>query len=715
MSERLEALRREMDLRRDDRIITAALYRARGYRAHADQENVLARAYGVASLLTDSPKRVYEHDLIAGSLTGLMIRPDAVDKEALDRASALCDNYGERSFITNNDHFAPDYGTLLDVGVGGLIRRVEASRAAHAGDGDRVRFLDACEICLRAFSEYIAGYAGAASALAERTPTRADELRRVADACRAVACDPPRTFRQALQLTMLTHMAFCCEGRRAMALGRLDQYLWPFYDRDIRAGRLTETEAEDLTACALIKLGEMRLTGGDDVVNIAVGGVTRAGADATNALSALIVRAVGACNLPGPNLSARIHPGTPDQFLDECLKVIGTGLGYPALMNDQVNMAALRRYGYDEADVRDYCMVGCIENFMPGRQPPWSDGRFNTPLYVLLALNRGVDLLTGEREGPDTGDPAAFDTMDGFLTALKAQLRYGAARYMAAFRNQNERLDQARYMSPLLSCFCRDCISRGRDINDGGAVYPSAHGVACMGIGTVADSLCAIEQLVYVSRSMTLGRMTECLRDDFIGHETERRMMLAAPKYGNDDDRADKWAVWFVSVIDELFTGYRTWDGGPVYTAIAANVQSISAGREVGATPDGRSAREPLSDAASPTYGRDKKGPTAALLSVSKPDYTRVACGTVLNQKYTPDMFRTQEMRDRLRAMIRVYFDRGGQEIQINAVSRDTLIDAMARPAEYDSLVVRVSGFSAYFTMLDRAVQMDILARTEHS
>ena len=236
-----------------------------------------------------------------------------------------------------------------------------------------------------------------------------------------------------------------------------------------------------------------------------------------------------------------------------------------------------------------------------------------------------------------------------------------------------------------------------------------------MGIATVSDSLAAIEKLVFETKQMTLSHLAECVRADFAGHEAERRLMLAAPKYGNDEEYVDKYAVWFVEKMHEIFSRYRTRDGGGVYLAMAANTQNISAGREVAATPDGRRAREALNDAASPMHGRDHCGPTAVVLSTTKPDYSLVACGTVLNQKYSPVMFKNDQLREKLRALIRVYFARGGQEMQINAVSREMLMDASEHPESYGGLVVRVSGFSAFYTSLSKEVQEDILLRTEHS
>jgi len=429
----------------------------------------------------------------------------------------------------------------------------------------------------------------------------------------------------------------------------------------------------------------------------------------------VVLHAVRDCYVPGPNLSARLHEGMPDKFLDECLQVIGTGLGYPALMNDRVNIPGLHRHGYSLEDSRDYCFVGCIENFIPGKQPAWSDGRFNIPQFLEAVFYRGTSALDQNYLGLDTGALEELETMEDFMGAFEKQIAFAAAEYVTVFNNENGRYNYRHYAQPFMSLFCDDCIARGMDINCGGARYPSVHGAACMGIGTIADSLAAVEKVVYNDKECTLTELRDALAANFEGYETLRARLQNAPKYGNNDDFVDKYAVWYVEYLDRIFGQYRTRDGGVFYTAIASNTQSVSAGHITGATPDGRLSGVPLSDAASPTYGVDKNGPTAAFLSLCKPDYRLVSCGTVVNQKYTPDMLTDPVKRAALTAAIQVYFSRGGQEVQINCVSREVLKDAMAHPENYGGLIVRVSGFSAYFTSLARDVQEDILHRTEHA
>ena len=253
------------------------------------------------------------------------------------------------------------------------------------------------------------------------------------------------------------------------------------------------------------------------------------------------------------------------------------------------------------------------------------------------------------------------------------------------------------------------------DINAGGALYPSVHGVGVMGIGTVADSLAAVEKVVYNDHVCTLSQLCDALRANFEGWDDLRQLLLAAPKYGNNQDFVDKYAAWFVEFQSNLFKPYRTRDGGGLYIAIASNTANIDAGAEVAATPDGRLNSEPLSDAASPMHGMDRRGPTAALLSLCKPDYTLAACGTVVNQKYSPEMLLDADKRTKMVCLVMTYFQKGGQELQINSVSREVLLEAMQCPEKYANLVVRVSGFSAYYTRLSRKVQLDILKRTQHA
>ena len=701
--------------RPDGQEVFHLILKYRSFRQTFGQNPLTAKARALKYLFENYPAHVYEYDLVAGSMRGMYVSDP--EPHELSKAYQICSSYGSLGFHSNGDHFAPGYERFLKDGIAGTMKRIDESVTVHADDPEKMEFLTAQKLVLEGFSKYIVNYAVSAADMAEKTDCEECQkaLRRLSEDLEYVSVNAPKNLRQALNLVMLVHFSFYLQQKSAMALGRMDQYLYPFYKHDVEAGMISESEAEDLFAAAFIKLTENRWRGGDDVVNICIGGIKPDETEGINELSYIILHAVRDCNVPGPNLSARLHDGMPDRFLEECLSVIGTGLGYPALMNDDVNIPALLRHGYSIEDARNYCFVGCIENFIPGMQPAWSDGRFNIPNMLEAVFYHGFSSVDSGFLGLDTGNAEDIRSMDDFMAAFEKQIEYSAGEYVSLFNNTNSQLNYRNYAEPFMSLFCDDCIARGRDINAGGAKYPSAHGACCMGIGTIADSLAAIEKVVYNDKKCTLSELRDAMAANFEGYEDLRMLLRNAPKYGNNDDFADKYAVWFVEFTESVFSKYKTRDEGPFYTAIASNVQSIYAGQVTGATPDGRLAGVPLSDAASPTYGVDREGPTSAFLSLSKPDYSLVSCGTVVNQKYTYDMLNDPVKKKALMDAIKVYFSLGGQEVQINCVSREILTDAMDHPENYNDLVVRVSGFSAYYTSLDKTVQKDILNRTEHS
>lgn len=677
-------------------------FRYLGYRKDLKAPMPILRANGIYSLFADSKPHVFVYDLIAGNTRSLFC---SVDETVLQYSINLTNAIGLRDFPRNADHFSPDYQRVLTEGVPGLIESIDRSLETHKSDAKKTEYLHAMRLTLEGFMQMMANYAKEAESLKSNPEYDKDRLDFIINNIKELLEGAPKTFGAALQLVWFCHTAFMMEGRNAMALGRIDQYLYPFYKKDIDEGRITDDEVTELLENIFMKIPH------HDTVNIAIGGMDKAGNCQINGLTWCVLHAVGNCNVPGPNLSARVTPNTPDEFLDECLKTIGTGLGYPALMNDTVNIAALKQYGYDEEDVYNYTMVGCIENFMTGMQPPWTDGRFDTPRFFDYVFNNGIS-KTSVSVGLELGDVENIHSMQEFMENYEAQLSYGVDEYCINVNSWNNSINQQYFLEPFLSCFCYDCIGRGLDINNGGSKYPSVHGAVLMGVGTVADSLAAIEKVVFVDKEATLTDIKNALNNDFEGYEDLRQKLLAAPKYGNNDNFADKYAVWFLDYLSDLFAKHRTRDGGYFYVAMAANVANIYAGLNISATPDGRKKGEPLSDAASPTYGRDTKGATVTLNSVSKPDYAKAACGTVVNQKFSPSMFK-EPKRSKLLALIKTYFKQGGQEVQINATSPEVLKDAMDNPEKYQDLVVRVSGFSAFYVTLDRRVQQDILSRTQ--
>ena len=685
-----------------------------GLKDHYFEPELIAKAKALSYMFEKHEKYVYENDLILGSYRGLYA--DSIPEIIQKRTGQIRYLFGKFGLLDPGEkgtHYAPDYDYIVNKGICGVLEDIEESKKRHADDEEKVMFLEAARISILGLGKMLHTYGEKALSMGKKTE---------AEICFKLETKAPETFREALQFMWMCHLSFYTERRVAMALGRVDQFLYPFYKRDIENGIMTREDAVVLVGSMLFKMNELQKIFSKyserfhwiDVVNIVVGGVDRKGNLAENELSFVIIEAVKNCGINGPNLSARVSEKSSDRFLDACLECIGTGIGYPALMNDEINVKALRKCGYDIEDCRDYAMVGCIENFLPGQQPPWYDSGVNAAKELEYALNNGRCARTGVQIGPKTGEAEEFDTMEKFIEAYKVQINADVYEKMLLTNKFMTRGNQTREYQPYLACYSRTCIERATDIYYGGTKYPSVFGLGATGVATVVDSLAAIEKIVYEEKLLTLAELRDILHKNFEGYEEIHAKLLAAPKYGNNDDYVDKYAKMFMDWHYDARKALRTFDGGYFYMSIASNVSNIPRGAEVGATPDGRLAGVPLNDAASPMRGMDQNGLTQAMLSVSKADYTKSACGTVYNIKLTENTFTNIEKRNALRELIRVYFKRGGQEVQINCVSRKNLMDAMEKPEEHKDLVVRVSGFSAAYVTLEDEIQKDILERTEH-
>jgi formate C-acetyltransferase len=706
------------------RLNGAAVWRAESFRSTCGEAMTVRRAKALNAVLDRCDLEVWPGELLIGTgWYGRMLAEGAYPDEAVTEASDELARVGRRTFRTHADHHAPDYPGLLALGFGGLRERVASSLARHT-EPRRRTFLTSVAVALDGASRHMRRWAARLAELADEHPGHAELLRQQAQMMDRLAEHAPTTFWEALQLVFSVHAMMQMDERYAMAFGRLDQYLHPFYRADCDAGRLTRDEAQ-----VLLEHFFAKVTGYEDVQNITVGGVRpKDGEDATNDLSFLVLEACARVGRPGGNVTARIHAKTPAAFLRKCAEVIRSGVGYPAVFNDGVEVPTLVEQGYGLEEARDYGFVGCIEVFIPGRMAPWADSRFNLLRCVNLTLHGGVDNLTGEAVGPAlrpaqgglslskpaTGEPENWDAFyDAFRTQMRALLQEHIKALSEAKQAVEDRADE--FTSPLMSALTADCIERGRDLNDGGARHPANHGIAGMGIGTTADALMAVKRLVYDEKRFDLSQLRRMLAANFEGYEAERQVLLRrAPKFGNNDAEVDAIAVRVTRDFGSECLEHRTPQGGRYWGLMAANVQNIPAGREVGATADGRFSQQPLSDAASPTFGRDTNGPTAVIHSVAKLPYRLCPGGNVVNIKLHPSVLRGERGLTALAALIRTAFDLGAVELQFNTVDRKLLLAAMERPEEYRDLVVRVSGFSAHFVSLDRAVQEDVLARTEH-
>ena len=656
-------------------------YQGKYRREHFDpsEPETLRHAHELRYALENLPLSLHpEQEFLGGIETSCAAElPQGISAKEFDE---LCDFYGRncprRYFRTGHDHTTIDYRTIIENGLAWYIRRAEEGVRIH---GNPVS--ESMLIVLRAVSAY---FLRAADFFAENRPEVSARLRKL-------ATDAPETFDEGLQLVWLLFCILRMDGRRyACALARIDQYLYGLY----RKSALPREEALNLICHVWTKINEMH-----EVTNICIGGVTPDGEDAWNELSLLALEATDLVHSPHTNLSARLGPLTKDSDILACIRLIGTGIGFPAVFNDSVNIPMLCRLGIPLEAARDYALFGCVEPLIPGREVAWSDGRFSMPECFLKVVLRLPE----------------FSGIEEVIAAYAAEMRAGMKQYADKFNADLLAQPADRYPDPLLSAFTSDCIGRGRDINDGGAEFPRLHGVGMMGLATITDGIAALKKLVFDEKVIAPERLVEALKNDFKGEEPLRRQLLHdAPKYGNDiGTDCDDIAKRMVDLCAEVCSEFRTADGGYFLSCMASNTSNVPAGAVLGATPDGRHAGEPLSDAASPCGGRDRKGPTAFVNSIITPDYTGQAC-TVVNMRFQPMLFNSEAGNLAMLGLLKRFVEGGGQEMQFNVTGTEKLEDAMAHPEKYEDLIVRVSGFSAYFNWLPEDVKKDILRRTAH-
>ena len=449
--------------------------------------------------------------------------------------------------------------------------------------------------------------------------------------------------------------------------------------------------------------------------NIAIGGQDENGNDTYNDLSFLFLEAQKHLGLPQPNLSVRLHEGTSDELLKEAVRVVAKGSGMPQFFNDKAVIPSIQELGIEEKDARDYAIVGCVELTTQGNNLGWSDSAmFNLNKALEVALTGGICLLTGEKIAPDYGNLETYETFEELEAAFKKQIDYFMDKMLLACE-EVEKAHIDLLPSPFLSASIENCMENGMDVTAGGAKY-NLSGIQMIQVANLADSLAAIKQLVYDEKRCTQKEMLDALKNNFEGYEILRAMCVnKVPKYGNDIDEVDKqgtkWADYFKNRL-RTFKNYRK---GPYHTGMYTVSAHVPMGENVGATPDGRYAKEPLADGGmSPVYGRDIKGPTAVLKSVSKLDKTLTTNGGLLNMKFLPEFFKTETGIDKFANFLRTFVDLEIPHIQFNVVRKEDLLAAKKNPEQYRGLTVRVAGYTAYFTELADELQNEIIARTSY-
>ncbi len=587
--------------------------------------------------------------------------------------------------------------------------------------------LNAMNVCANALIRFAHRHTEKAQELAqqETDPQRKQELERIAEVCSHVPAHAPRDLWEALQYYWFVHLGVTTELNPwdAFNPGKLDQHLYPFYKNGLEEGSLTRQQAEELLQCFWIKFNnqpappKVGVTAAEsgtytDFAQINTGGVKEDGSDAVNEVTYLILDVIEEMRLLQPSSSIQVSKKNPNRFVKRAAKIIRTGFGQPSVFNSDLVVQEMVRAGKSVVDARNGGTSGCVETGAFGKENYNLTGYFNMPKVLEITLNNGLDPRTGHKIGLETGDPARFETFEEFFEAYEKQLNH----FVGIKIRGNQVIERlyAKYMpSPVLSLLIDDCIATGKDYHDGGARYNTTY-IQGVGLGTMADAMTTIKYHVFARKTLTMAELLAVLRDDFAGHERVRQLLLnKTPKYGNDDDYADAVMVTIFDAYFDAIDGRQNTKGGRYRINLLPTTCHVYFGSVIGATPDGRRARQPLSEGISPVQGADRHGPTAVIKSVAKMDHVRTG-GTLLNQKFTPQLLKDDDALNKLVHLVRTYFKLDGHHIQFNVVDAATLRAAQKNPEQYRSLIVRVAGYSDYFCDLGQALQDEIIARTEH-
>ena len=677
-------------------------------------------------------------------------------------------------FYNGIGHVSVDYGKILKIGYKGIIEEAKAQLAKfNPWDPEfpkKSHFLNAVITTSEAAITYAERYAEQAlkEANACSDPARKAELLQIAENCKNVPANGAKSFWEACQSFWFIQQLIQIESSgHSISPGRFDQYMYPYFKKDLDAGKITPEFAQELIDCIWVKINDLNkcrdsasakgFAGYSMFQNLIAGGQTREGEDATNDISFMCLQASLHTLLPAPSLSIRVWNKSPHEFMLKAAEVTKTGIGLPAYYNDEVIIPALINRGLTMEDARNYCIIGCVEPQTPGKTDGWHDAAFfNMCRPLELVFSSGRD--NGVQIGPNTGDVTKFTSFEQFVDAYQVQMNY----FINLMVNADNAIDYAhaeRCPLPFLSSMVDDCISRGKSAQEGGAHY-NFTGPQGFGVANVADAMYAIRELVFNQKKYTLAEIKEALQSNFgngadvqkivaivveklkesgiepdakdieticrtvasginVGDSSKyakiREDILELEKFGNDNADVDALAREMAYTYTRPLENYKNPRDGVYQAGLYPVSANVPLGAQTGATPDGRLAYTPVADGVSPTAGADKNGPTAAANSVSKLDHFIASNGTLYNMKFHPSALAGKQGLNSFVALIRSYFDQKGSHMQFNVVSRETLLDAQKHPENYKSLVVRVAGYSALFTTLSRSLQDDIINRTEQS
>ncbi|UYZ35363.1 formate C-acetyltransferase/glycerol dehydratase family glycyl radical enzyme [Clostridium beijerinckii] len=623
-------------------------------------------------------------------------------------------------------HICPNCREWLALGPEGIKQRaIEKMKNATKENKD---FYKSVIIVMEGAQEFMMRYHNLIKEKAESICEEelVSDMLQVAEICKNISRRPAQTFHEAVQaiwfLFVILHME---SNASSFSPGRMDEFLYPYYKRDIHLGKIDDEKALEIIECLWLKFNEIvylrnshsaKFFAGFPIgFNIAIGGQDEKGNDFSNELSFLFLKAQEHLGLPQPNLSVRLHKNTSEKLLKESIKVVAKGSGMPQFFNDESVVPSMIDLEIKEKDARDYAIVGCVELTTQGNNLGWSDAAmFNLNKVLELTLNGGKCLISGDSLAQNIGNLTTYKKYEDLEEAFAKQIDYFIDRMILACE-QVEKAHIDVLPSPFLSSVIDDCIEKGVDVTAGGAVY-NLSGIQMIQVANLADSLAAIKLLVYDEKRISKEDLLKAIQNNFEGYEVIRAMLLnRAPKYGNDiewvDEIGAKWARYFNGKL-KSYTNYR---GGKYHTGMYTVSAHVPMGENVGASADGRYAKAPLADGGmSPVYGRDISGPTAVLKSVSKLDNVLTTNGGLLNMKFLPEFFKNEIGRDKFASFLRTFVDLEIPHIQFNVLRKEDLLAAQKDPENYRSLTVRVAGYTAYFTELAGELQNEIIARTSY-
>jgi formate C-acetyltransferase len=673
---------------------------ARAWAAHTADENWLAwRARRCAERLKTIPLDIEPGELVVGKPR--FRDPGQGEAEQLEEARHVLATMPP---FPGGDagHFHPDYDKLFRLGVGGILDEIDSRRQETIVGSETSDFYDACHLALEGMSVYIRRVGDACTEMAQQPGLDQDAWLHLSAMCSRLASEPPATFHEAIQLMFMTQVALWFgEDHGLTAPGRLDQTLRRFYESDLAAGRITRHQALELISCLYIQMNRILHTG--SAISVLVGGRDARGQDVTNELTYLCLAARLATGLSYPTVAVAWHKGTPSDLTDFSVHMLSRGMGDPAFFNDELIVQGLREHGVSQEDAYNYMNSTCVEIKVVGRSNMWVTAPyFNLPLGLLRVIE---DVAQGSAPEPTTYDQLAERVRD----QLAHEIDETAARLDQVWQDRAQ-----RGCFPLASCFTLDCLERGLDFDRGGARYNWVEN-SFVGLANLVDSLVAVRHLVYERQELTLTQFHEILAQDYKGHEALRQRILnALPKYGNDQPEPDalarEWAGFLIERTESNTVGPHRYVPG-----FFCWIMHERLGSQTRATPDGRRANWPLADGAGAAQGRETHGPTASVLSTTTWSHQKVLGGLVHNVKFPRRPLQSSSGQKVLRDLIETYLRRGGFEIQVNVVGKETLLAAQEHPEAYADLLVRVAGYSDYFVTLNEKMQQEIIARTEHA